>query len=393
MNSAKFILSRSTYFRSCLWSKNLSSVVTLDCLTESNTKVPRTSLNAPREHTKNHIGMWYNIESNMIKRLFTYEGMTQPLKELTEIFRETSIMIREPAVSVIDFIQRSDLSVPPNKFILYGKHGTGKTFSLLHIIHHFAEENWAIVHCGYPVKWCTLFKEILPSVTREGYYDHTTDASIWLKHFQLQNHTILQNPELVTMQDYHWTQREITPKGSPLTSIIDFAIGRSRYASECVFQLLKELKQHAQEGRLKLAVVIDGINSLYVGASHYRDTNRNFVPLNKLTLIEAFKPLLRSDWKGGVIVGSVDIIMSTKDRRESHLPRYLLTREGWETLDPFVPILVDKYSEKEFESAVNYYLDRRWLQHPAGASKEGKEELEFLSGSYPAELLKLVHGR
>ena len=33
-------------------------------------------------------------------------------------------------------------------------------------------------------------------------------------------------------------------------------------------------------------------------------------------------------------------------------------------MDPFVPVTVSNYSEKEFESCYLYYQDRQWLQHP-----------------------------
>src|SRR4029434_4372650 len=33
-------------------------------------------------------------------------------------------------------------------------------------------------------------------------------------------------------------------------------------------------------------------------------------------------------------------------------------------MDPFVPVPVSNYSEKESESCYLYYMDRNWLQHP-----------------------------
>lgn len=33
-------------------------------------------------------------------------------------------------------------------------------------------------------------------------------------------------------------------------------------------------------------------------------------------------------------------------------------------MEPFVPLSVSTYNEKEFESCYLYYLDRNWLQHP-----------------------------
>ena len=41
-----------------------------------------------------------------------------------------------------------------------------------------------------------------------------------------------------------------------------------------------------------------------------------------------------------------------------------LPQEGFNTMEPFVPVPVSDYSEKEFESCYLYYLNRNWLQHP-----------------------------
>lgn len=88
-------------------------------------------------------------------------------------------------------------------------------------------------------------------------------------------------------------------------------------------------------------------------------------------------------------------------------------QRGFDSLDPFIPVSVPNYSEKEFESCYLYYTDRRWLQHPqckweqmicrgdprvnlfnwlsffvffhpSGHTEEGKKELIFLSNRNPS---------
>lgn len=41
-------------------------------------------------------------------------------------------------------------------------------------------------------------------------------------------------------------------------------------------------------------------------------------------------------------------------------------QEGFDALDPFVPIPVPNYSPREFESCYQYYLQRKWLQNEKG---------------------------
>lgn len=52
-------------------------------------------------------------------------------------------------------------------------------------------------------------------------------------------------------------------------------------------------------------------------------------------------------------------------RSDYHLRPFLL-QEGFDALDPFVPILVPSYNPKEFESCIQYYLENDWLQHEKG---------------------------
>ncbi|XP_077867315.1 small ribosomal subunit protein mS29-like [Saccoglossus kowalevskii] len=61
-------------------------------------------------------------------------------------------------------------------------------------------------------------------------------------------------------------------------------------------------------------------------------------------------------------------------------------------MDPFLPIHVDKYSDKEAESCLDYYIDRLWLQHSAAKMESGRKELKFLSGNNPAELDRICGG-
>lgn len=65
--------------------------------------------------------------------------------------------------------------------------------------------------------------------------------------------------------------------------------------------------------------------------------------------------------------------------------------QGWEKLDPFIPIPVSNYNELEMESVINYYVDRHWLQTVNGASAEGRKELVALSGYNPMTLMQVCN--
>lgn len=74
-----------------------------------------------------------------------------------------------------------------------------------------------------------------------------------------------------------------------------------------------------------------------------------------------------------------------QERRESHLPRYLLGKEGFEHLDPFIPVLVENYNITEFDSMIEYYKDRKWIRN---ITSNGQRELELITNKHPLSLME-----
>lgn len=68
----------------------------------------------------------------------------------------------------------------------------------------------------------------------------------------------------------------------------------------------------------------------------------------------------------------------------------LFFQQGFQDFDPFIPVKVDHYTDKEFYSCLSYYLDRNWLQRPEAKTDEGWEEIKFLSAMNPHEVQKFV---
>nr|CAD7449403.1 unnamed protein product [Timema bartmani] len=141
---------------------------------------------------------------------------------------------------------------------------------------------------------------------------------------------------------------------------------------------------------------------------------------------------LRSLKSNGAVVVTVDQIAASDDRQASVLPLYQLGKEevvlhishsllmssdrvkprsgdwaitsdfqevtiislssgsnGFEHMDPFVPIRVSEYNAKEIESCLQYYIDRRWIQNPNLRTEDGRKELAFLSGNNPYHLMNM----
>jgi len=103
-----------------------------------------------------------------------------------------------------------------------GNYVAGKTSTLNHLVHYghckgyiLVNVPWGMSHkleanrrilqgyklicygsiCIVPL-WTRHFKEIVASTTRPGFYDHTTNAVMWLSHFRSQNSALLAKLEV-----------------------------------------------------------------------------------------------------------------------------------------------------------------------------------------------------
>lgn len=348
----------------------------------------RTTETNPSNHTPAHIGKYYQIDPEVKQKLFKTGGITKSYEKQIKTFNESCLMIRSPAVEIMNYIKNTDFSKPVNRYVLYGDVGTGKSMTLVHLLHYGHLNDFLLVHVPWIPYWYKRPKGRAygPSATQEGYTDLPVTSVSWLSHFKNQNAELLAKLNLVTSQDYVWSKRETTPKGSPLIELIDHGTSRAKYATDVIKVLLDEIKQQSTEGKVKTLVAIDGYNVLFYEQTNMKAKFKVPIPSDKITLTQPFLDLVKHDWCNGLCVLTVDQIAMKGFVRESNLPLYLLGREGFEHLDPFVPIRHENYDEKEFESCIQYYVDRKWVQN---INQGFDKELEFLSNKNPYKLMDL----
>lgn len=346
----------------------------------------RTMEKDPSNHTPAHIGKFYEIDPEIKEKLFKTGGITKSYEKQIKSFNESCLMIRNPAVEIINYIKNTDFSMPVNRYLLYGDVGTGKSMTILHLLHYGHKNDFLLVHVPWIPYWYKRPKAYGGSATQEGLTDLPINACAWLSHFKNQNVELLAKLNLCTSQDYVWSKRETTPKGSTFIELIDHGTSRAKYASDVIKVLLDEIKQQSTEGKMKTLVAIDGYNVLFYEKTNLKAKFKVPIPANKITLTQPFLDIVKHDWCNGLCVLSVDQIAMKGWTRESNLPLYLLGREGFEHLDPFIPVRHEKYDEKEYESCMQYYVDRKWVQN---VSQGFDKELEFLSNKNPYKLMDL----
>lgn len=347
----------------------------------------RTNELNTNNHSYNHIGRFYKISSDDKKQLFSHGGLPKSFEKQVKTFGETCLMIRKPAIEIMNYMKNFDMqNKPALRFVLYGDDGVGKSLTMAHILHFALQNNFIIVHVPWAANWYKKPKELADSQTYEGYTDLPFDAAAWLLHFKAQNTSILSKYDLKLSQDYVWSKRETTPANSTLLELVEHGIARIKFASDTIQALVNELKLHSTNGKCKVLVAIDGFNAFFHPTTRIFGPHKIRITPDKITMTKPFLDITNYNWCNGVCLLTVDKIASTEEKQDSFLPKYLLGKDGFEHLDPFIPIRVDNYNEKEIQSCIDYYVNRKWIQN-VGPGFE--TELRYLSANNPYRLMNV----
>uniref|UniRef100_UPI00398E9CE3 small ribosomal subunit protein mS29 n=1 Tax=Pristiophorus japonicus TaxID=55135 RepID=UPI00398E9CE3 len=339
----------------------------------------RTSEVDPGLHSEQHQGLLYTIAPGDLKTIFPH-GLTRRFQQQIKTFNEACIMVRPPALELVSYLKAANYSHPAIRYVVYGEKGCGKTLTLCNAIHHCAKQNWLILHVPDAYLWVKHCKELMQSSYNQARFDQLLEASTWLKNFKVTNQQFLK--QLKTQQKYVWSKREATEEGRPLGEVVEQGLTRVKSASDAVGVLFKELKAQCLPGAYRMLVAVDGVNALW-GPTTMKKEDRSQVQAEELTLIHNLKKLVKNDWSGGAVITTLTQTGALDSAHLSYLPHELLRKEGFDAMDPFVPVQVTNYSHKEFESCYQYYIDRKWIQHEKALTEEGKQELIFLCNRNP----------
>ncbi|XP_026312849.1 28S ribosomal protein S29, mitochondrial isoform X2 [Piliocolobus tephrosceles] len=326
--------------------------------------ISRTIENDPAKHGDQHEGQHYNISPQDLKTVFPH-GLPPRFAMQVKTFSEACLMVRKPALELLHYLKNTNFAYPAVRYLLYGEKGTGKTLSLCHVIHFCAKQDWLILHIPDAHLWVKNCQDLLQSNYNKQRFDQPLEASTWLKNFKTTNERFLN--QIKVQEQYVWNKRESTEKGSPLGEVVEQGITRVRNATDAVGIVLKELKRQSSLGIFHLLVAVDGINALWGRTTLKREDKSPIAP-EELALVHNLRKMMKNDWHGGAIVSTLSQTGSLFKPRKAYLPQELLGKEGFDALDPFIPILVSNYNPKEFESCIQYYLENNWLQHEKGPS-------------------------
>lgn len=363
--------------------RKFSTVLNPSRIVEEPLPIFRTSESNPTHHTQEHLNRFYTIPYEDKVSLFSHNCLPKEFSKQIKTFAECSLLVRQPAVEIISYLQNADYTRPANRYIVYGKLGTGKSLTLAHIVHYGFVNRKILVNIPWVPQWFKYAKEVTHS-EKEGYVDLPIDAALWLVRFKAQNSHLFSALDLRITKDYEWNPRDKIAAGAPVLELIDFGINRVKYATKVIAFICSELKTWSTAGKCSTLVVIDCFNAFFSEFSEVRVEKRRMIPPKNVTLTEIFLDMVKSDWCNGAVVLSVDDT-ATKERRDSILPHYLLTNEGFEQLDPFVPVKVENYNDNEFNTVMEYYKNRKWVRE---ITPEGERRLQMISENNPYNLMR-----
>uniref|UniRef100_A0AC34Q5E2 Small ribosomal subunit protein mS29 n=1 Tax=Panagrolaimus sp. JU765 TaxID=591449 RepID=A0AC34Q5E2_9BILA len=99
------------------------------------------------------------------------------------------------------------------------------------------------------------------------------------------------------------------------------------------------------------------------------------------------KQFFNDDWTNGLVLMIADKREISDARDELAVPMdtpiELFGEEGFEDIDPFIPIETQLYTENEAKTVHGYYKDKNWLTSENSRSEAGLKQFYYLSAFNP----------
>lgn len=331
----------------------------------------------PAQHAVSNVGQFYTIPEEISGRVISH-FLTKKFQSQCKMMGSTSLMIRQPALHVLNHIQGmpKDASPPP-KYIFYGIDGGGKSLSLAHVIHYCSSAGWFILPVPSVFSWVHGKSELQMSTFREGRFDQPKEASAWLQMCRTINGKYFS--ELKISQEYKFGKRDSAKEGEPLEKVIDLGLQRANYSTDAVGVILKEIKDNQS---LQVLYAVNEFNGFFLKTS-FKDAKEKHIKPRKLSLVHHFTELL--DPKDGLKTGAMVFALSRTGMERSHIQSCeiadLLAETGLSAVQNYTDVQVPRYSQDELESCLQFYKKRGVLSK--GVDPRLVKEVAFLTNYKP----------
>nr|XP_009859583.1 28S ribosomal protein S29, mitochondrial-like [Ciona intestinalis] len=351
----------------------------------------------PGNHTLKDIGLMHEIPKEDQSSLVLKYDKGFRKKFLTEASAvdKLCIMIRKPGLELVNYLKHANYSTAVNRYLMYGPAGCGKTMTMMYAVDYCKKQGWLIVPVFNPWTWIQYKntyivhqrEEIVRSLWNKDRVDHPEIAARWLENFRQINSDLLEN--VFTTREYTWSKHEKTKSGVSFSTLVDLGIARVRIATDVAGCILREIINQDSPDFPRTLAAVDCANSFF-GISTLKIEPGVYLEPNELALVHNFKKILSNKWKNGaVIVGLNTSGIPSQTKRiakvSSEHPYDILGQEGFDILDPHIPIHVPHYTDKEAISHLAYYQDRKWLVGRS-TTEAGEAEILQICGNSPTDI-------
>jgi len=351
----------------------------------------------PSKHTPMHASTFYKIPDDVIMRMMTKDAFNGQYRRHSKAMGEHTMMIRSNMLEVVNYLKCADYSLPVNKYLLYGGIGTGKTMTLHYAVHYALSQNWLVLNCLNTRDWTHYhhsnredkLTEVMKSTYDEGRFDQPEKAGDWLVQFKRTNEKLLNT--LHTTRRYEWSRRDVTEEGSTFTQLIDLGIARIRYAPDVFGALVLEIMNQSKTNDEfpRTLVAVDAVNVMFERLRHIKMKAGHYPHAHEMSYFHHVRKLMNGDWKNGAVVCAISDFKNGEVPFDIECHPYdSITQQGFDCLDPHIPVEVDKYDDREILSHLAYYKDMKWLNNKS-LTEAGEAEIIQLSDHNPSDLVKL----
>ncbi|CAJ0587169.1 unnamed protein product, partial [Mesorhabditis spiculigera] len=335
----------------------------------------------PAQFGLENAGQLYEIPKDQCERLHFNKFLPSTMVKQVQTLGECVSMIRQPLLEVSNIIKVARPTFPAIRICLWGPFGTGKSMTLHQAVHLAHTDGWVIIYQKSATEITRRVKEVEMSSYITGRINDPSRATEILQVFKHQNAPLWKRlAELQTSKEYIWTKNDKTEKGKPITEIAEMGLSAPYLATDCVGALFRELKHYASSGEIKVLVAIDDANSLW-GKTLVKKADRTYAKPHELALVNHYRNLLTNEWSNGATL----LISDVHDKLTVPLntPLELFGDEGFDFIDPFIPIETLLYTKEETDTIYDYYMEKGWLTTQGAQNNVGRIQIRELAGYNP----------
>jgi len=356
----------------------------------------RCSKSEISQHFISDVGHLYTIPPVDFHKMVCKEtntcGFTSPYLKLTDTLKEATMIVRQPGLEIVNYLKHTDYTAPVNRYLVHGETGCGKSMILQYVTHYCMQQGWLIVPSYNLWRWLDYSsrhkpkqrQEVNESFWNNSRVDVPHRAAWWLETFKCINGSMLDS--IHTSQDYSWSKHDSSPSGTSFMTLMDIGKSRSRYATDIIGCIMKEIRVQDQANMPKVLVVADCINAIF-GETRLKFKHGQLLHCDQLSFLYNLKKLITSSWCNGAIVMATNSAcdMRWKNNVKGSHPYDLLGEKGFNAIDPHIPVHVGNYTNKEVLTLLAYYRDCKWLTGRS-LTASGENEIMQLSCNNPADL-------